>query len=224
MSTTRKVVIVAAVIVGICLLFLLMQNLTTEPSKAAATPPMLTCQPNHGKRPGCCHKTKAGNRKCDYPRRLSAARKEDVALADPVIDGDLYKPVPDLDRAAGCANSTIAGKIETAVVGWDVMHAQLWQKFCWEKGQITYLGDLRKQMDVTTWGNAHGWREDGWRDGPNGWTDYGGKNHGGHFAVKTAKFKACVPFPTGCVDSNSATIRLSLVQHAGGGWSGAVGK
>lgn len=223
MRISKTIIIVVAVLVGIALLFLALQQLITDPQPASAARPEITkCQPGHGKRPGCCYTTKAG-RKCDFPRRTSAARKEDVLL-DPEPDYALYRPVPDLERAAGCDNSTIAGKIETAVVGWDVMHAQLWQKFCWEKGQITYLGDLRKQMDVTTWGNAHGWREDGWRDGPSGWTDYGGKNHGGHYAVKTAKFKACVPFPTGCVDSSSATIRLSLLQHAGGGWSGSVGR
>lgn len=222
MSIKRITLIVIAVVIGIALLFWLLQEATTEPAKAG-TPEIMKCKKNHGHRPGCCYYTAKGYRKCDYPRRMSAKR-EDVELAYPVLEDDPLLRPPVLERAAGCDDSTVRGKIETAVVGWDVMHAQLWQKFCWEKGQITWVGDLRKQMDVTTWGNAHGWREDGWRDGPNGWTDYGGKRHGGHYVVKTAKFKACVPFPTGCVDSNSATIRLSLLQHAGGVWSGSVGK
>lgn len=155
------------------------------------------------------------------PAKAQAAEvPPEIALADPVLV-PVNEPQPLL---AGCANSTVKGKIETSVVGWDVMNAQIWQRFCWQKGRITAVGDLRKQMDVTTWGNAHGWREDGWRDGPNGWTNYGNEYHGGHYTVKTAKFKACVPFPTGCVDSSSATIRLSLLQHAGGQWWGGVGK
>ncbi len=163
------------------------------------------------------------------PEEASAAEvAPEIALADPVFV-QVGDPMPLSTSAsyekAGCANSTVKGKIETAVVGWDVMTAQLWQSFCWKEGSITSVGDLKKQMDVTTWGQAHGWREDGWRDGPNGWTNYGDKYHGGHYTVKTAKFKACLQGPLpGCIDSSSATIRLSLLQHAGGKWWGSVGK
>lgn len=126
---------------------------------------------------------------------------------------------------AGCANAKVHGKIETRVLGWDVMNAKMWQYFCWKEGQIYRVDPIKKQIDVTDWGQAHGWFEDGWRDGPNGWTNYGGKPHGGHYAVKTAKFKACINYGVGgCIESHHATIRLSLLQHAGGQWWGSVGK
>jgi hypothetical protein len=129
----------------------------------------------------------------------------------------------DLEKA-GCNQAYVSGKIEQAVVGFDIMKASLRQRFCWKDGQITSLSDPDKWQHVTQYGQAINVREDGWRRGSSGWTNYGGKPKGGHYLNMTAKFKACAPIPTGCVLPKKYGIRLSIVVHKGGGTDVSVGR
>lgn len=214
MSSTKKIIlIVVGVVIGLLLLMLLLQNSISDPEEANAAEKRLVYTETEREVVPQPWKPK--------PRQHGPASYE-YELADPI-------PIPMGDgpilQKAGCANAKSGGKIETSVLGWDVMSAKMWQYFCWREGHIYRVDPIKKQSDVTAWGEGHGWSTDGWRDGPDGWTNYGDKYHGGHYAVKTAKFKAClVGAPFGCIESNSATIRLSVLEHAGGQWWGGVGK
>jgi hypothetical protein len=109
------------------------------------------------------------------------------------------------------------------IAGVRLVTTYMWQTFCWSHGHINSVGDVKKKVDWTAAGQATTWRFDGWRDGPNGWTNYGNKYHGGHFTNKTAKFKGCIPsILFGCIDVKSVALRHSILEHAGGQWWGNV--
>jgi len=203
---TKKVLTILGVVVVAWLLLLaivwIIQHTISDPARADAAMPAKV------------------ERKVDLT--MEANREWYFTLADPVQDTmpDIIQlsagtQVTDPEKA-GCGVAYVPGKIETAVTNFDLLKAAIWQRFCWSHGTITDVFSLHKSTDVTDLGQLTGWHEDGWRDGPNGWTDWGGHHHGGHYVTKTAKFKGCLNFPTGCVDDKSATIRLSLLEHAGG--------
>jgi len=122
------------------------------------------------------------------------------------------------EREAGCDNSRASGAGYFA--GIKLWEAKMWQYFCWAHGHIYRVDRLKKQVSFTTAGEASPWQFDGWRDGPNGWTNYDGKYHGGHFVNKTAKFRGCINVLFGCVTLRTIGVRLSILQHAGGRWWG----
>jgi hypothetical protein len=218
----KKVLTILGVVVVAWLLLLaivwIIQHTISDPAKADAATPV--CQ-----------------RACPLLRtdkydalRPTATREWYFTLADPVeteapeiILLSAGAQVTDPEKA-GCGVAYVSGKIETAITNFDLLKAAMWQRFCWSHGHIHDVYDLHKSTDVTDLGQLTGWHEDGWRDGPSGWTSWGGKYHGGHYTTKTAKFKGCLNFPTGCVDDKSATIRLSLLEHAGGKFYTSVGK
>lgn len=226
---TRKVLIIVLVVVGLLALYMVIQRATTEPAKAA-TP--LAAKKMSDKQihalVGASLQLAAGDEKkaratlrdafggpgwqmripFDKPRKTS---KRKVVFR------------PGATRRAGCATGYVEGKIETSVVGFDVLKASTAQSWCWRDGQITSTGDLKTYQHVTQWGALMNWHEDGIRRGSHGWTDYGGKNHGGHYANVVASFKACAPVPTGCILPKQVGIRTSLLLHGDGRFWTSVG-
>ena len=232
MVTTRKlVVIIIAILLGIVVLFAVLQRAVTDPAEAATQ--------SHEQAKAAA---KAAYQNGNYERaeqilyrafgkralklRLEAPQIVLQKAGDPlaesqirlVDDTPLYRPSTDpAFQKKGCSLAYVSGKIEQAVLGFDIMKASMQQRFCWEDGQITSLGDLDKWQHVTQYGEAINVDADGWRRGSSGYTDFGGKNKGGHYVNMTAKFSACAPIPTGCVLPKKYGIRLSIVEHKGGG-------
>jgi hypothetical protein len=116
----------------------------------------------------------------------------------------------------GCGTAYVDGKYETSFVGFDVLKASMKQTWCWKRGKITRVGDLKVFQHVTQWGAVMNWREDHVRKGSHGWTNYGNHKHGGHYANATAAFEACAPVPTGCILPTHKRIRMSLLLHGDG--------
>lgn len=221
MTTKTKVVIAVGVLLGLLALYMLVQRSTT-PASAAVTPTTLAKKMTRKQIQaliGASMQLAVGKEKKAKKTLRKAFGGRGWQMRIPMGGVRKKKRVrfmPGASRRAGCAYAYVEGKWETSIVGFDVLKSAMKQKWCWRSGKITFVGKRDTYQHVTEWGALMNWHEDGFRDGSNGWTNYGGRKHGGHYTNKTAKFKACAPVPTGCILPTERKIRMSLLEHGDG--------